>query len=604
MSIEKLKKASLIGLKSERYRTLEALQELGCLHLLPLNAENPGKTDAAFDPLPIEDRNLLNKGLQALRYLRSAPVVRRQVKYPINFDMEKIVDEVLNNCRRQRELSDRIDYLREKHKLLLPWGNFKLPPLDQLGGYRFWFYILPRRHYDALQKLNLPWQIVHSDPSRHWVVILSPEEPPRNLLPVSRIHLGEQSLSETQRKLDEAESKLDQVELEWQYLTRWIMLLEIDLARLEDRAELLNARSQALVMDPLFLIQGWVPENDQSKLKNHSLDNAQALLLEDPEPGQTPPTLMHPPRWASAGSDLVSFYRVPAYEEWDPSLTVFLSFGLFFGIMVGDAGYAALLMLLLGIFWRRMGRNERVKAYRPLLLLLALFTLIWGGLTGSYFGVSPPSNSLLAKLHLLDIRDYNHIMHLCLGVGLLHIAFANLSQIYINRNRLETFIPLGWILVLSGSVTAWISPSSPQIYSGFFIAGGLSIALGAGRHPIHSVKDLPLRMALGTLHLFGFTKLFGDLLSYLRLFALGLATASLAITFNELATEVLSKPTGLSILYAILILLIGHSLNLCLGVIGGIVHGLRLNYIEFFNWGLSKEGHRFKHFNKRSKNHA
>jgi len=97
----------------------------------------------------------------------------------------------------------------------------------------------------------------------------------------------------------------------------------------------------------------------------------------------------------------------------------------------------------------------------------------------------------------------------------------------------------------------------------------------------------------------GITRKFGDLLSYLRLFALGLASASLAATFNGLAMDIHAANTGLGLLFAVLVLVFGHTVTFLLGVMSGVVHGLRLNFIEFFGWGLTEEGYPFKAFAKR-----
>jgi V/A-type H+-transporting ATPase subunit I len=115
------------------------------------------------------------------------------------------------------------------------------------------------------------------------------------------------------------------------------------------------------------------------------------------------------------------------------------------------------------------------------------------------------------------------------------------------------------------------------------------------------VRDLPsalLRLLDGLRALTGVTRVFGDVLSYLRLFALGLASASLALTFNDLARQA-GQVQGLGLLFAILILFVGHLLNLLLALMSGVVHGLRLNYIEFYNWALSGEGYAFKPFRKK-----
>jgi V/A-type H+-transporting ATPase subunit I len=125
-------------------------------------------------------------------------------------------------------------------------------------------------------------------------------------------------------------------------------------------------------------------------------------------------------------------------------------------------------------------------------------------------------------------------------------------------------------------------------------AGGLGVLLFASPD-----RPWPWRLVHGVLAITQVPQAFGDVLSYLRLFALGLATASLAVTFNQLAGDVAAASPGFGMLGALLILLLGHGLNFALAVMSGFVHGLRLNYIEFFNWGLPGEGRPFRPFAKR-----
>ena len=132
------------------------------------------------------------------------------------------------------------------------------------------------------------------------------------------------------------------------------------------------------------------------------------------------------------------------------------------------------------------------------------------------------------------------------------------------------------------------------------LAGGFLIIFLGGC--IGSKKSFPLKILDGLGSLVGVSKLFGDVMSYLRLFALGLASASLAITFNQLAEQVYQTVPGLGLLLSILIVILGHGINLLLAVISGFVHGLRLNFIEFFNWGLTEEGYPFQAFAKKESN--
>jgi V/A-type H+-transporting ATPase subunit I len=128
--------------------------------------------------------------------------------------------------------------------------------------------------------------------------------------------------------------------------------------------------------------------------------------------------------------------------------------------------------------------------------------------------------------------------------------------------------------------------------------GLLAVFAFASERAVRDLRSVLLRLLDGMRALTGVTRVFGDVLSYLRLFALGLASASLALTFNDLAQQA-SQVRGMGLLFAILILLVGHLLNLLLALMSGVVHGLRLNYIEFYNWALSGEGYAFQPFKKK-----
>ena len=132
------------------------------------------------------------------------------------------------------------------------------------------------------------------------------------------------------------------------------------------------------------------------------------------------------------------------------------------------------------------------------------------------------------------------------------------------------------------------------------LVGGIAaIAFLGSARKVDSLKATLLRLFDGLSSLTNITKMFGDVLSYLRLFALGLASASLAVTFNQLAGQVHDAVPGLGLLLSLLVLLLGHGINLGLGIVSGFVHGLRLNFIEFFNWGIEEEGPPFRAFAKK-----
>ncbi len=236
-------------------------------------------------------------------------------------------------------------------------------------------------------------------------------------------------------------------------------------------------------------------------------------------------------------------------------------------------------------------------------------SLAWGVLVGSYFGVAPAPDSFWGRARVLEVGNFDTMMKLSVSIGVLHLVLANAEQAWLNRGRVAMGAPLGWIAALlrADSQCGWAR--RPGRRPGWYPAGagpsrcGLVavFAFSSGR-AVRDLRSGVLRVLDGLQALTNVTRVFGDVLSYLRLFALGLASASLALTFNNLAREA-SSVQGLGLLFALLILLVGHVLNLALSLMSGVVHGLRLNYIEFYNWALSGEGYAFRPFKKRESDH-
>ncbi|MFY9974907.1 MAG: V-type ATPase 116kDa subunit family protein, partial [Chromatiaceae bacterium] len=254
-------------------------------------------------------------------------------------------------------------------------------------------------------------------------------------------------------------------------------------------------------------------------------------------------------------------------------------------------------------FWHRLGQSAGGRRFRVLAATITAASLAWGVLVGSYFGVAPPPDSLLGRLNLLDINDFDTMMRLSIGIGVLHLVLANGVRALGLWPRFSALVPIGWILVAAGGYAAWLvgdAAGSTGTTIAFSTLGlGLLLVFFAGsERAVTGAGSILMRGVDGLVALTQITKIFGDALSYLRLFALGLASASLALTFNDLAQQVGAQVEGLGLLLKILLLLIGHVLNLLLGLVSGVVHGLRLNYIEFYNWALSGEGYPFRPFKK------
>lgn len=594
MAIEPLKRLSLVGLVGHKAECLDRLQDLGCLHLVPL-------VPAPKEPETLPPEHAVD-ARAALRYLEEEPARRRPVRADEGFDMAETVRRVLANKDRLRATQDLRDALAQRVEDLTPWGDFELPPAEALADRRLWFYRVPLPRLEVLVALALPWQVVHRDSRHAYLVVVDAEEPPADALPVPRTHTGSLSLGEVRRQLEAAESALEDIEAERRSLTRWLHLMRAHFARAEDRAVLRHAEVQTLDGDGLFAVQGWVGVSRLPAVEALAAEAGLALLIEDPTPADQPPTLLSNPEPLGAAEDLVGFYQMPAYRSWDPSRVLFFSFALFFAMILSDAGYAAVLGVALLAFWKRLGESAGGRRFRVLAGTIAGASLGWGLLVGSYFGFAPAPDSLLGRLHLLEVDDFDTMMRLSIGIGVLHLVLANGVRALGLWPRLSVLGPLGWILVAIGGYGAWLAgAAAPGAAVAAWWAAGIGLALvfvASSERPITGAGALLLRGIDGLMALTQVTKIFGDVLSYLRLFALGLASASLALTFNGLAKQVGAEVEGLGLLLQILLLTIGHLLNLALGLVSGVVHGLRLNYIEFYNWALSGEGYPFRPFKK------
>jgi V/A-type H+-transporting ATPase subunit I len=425
------------------------------------------------------------------------------------------------------------------------------------------------------------------------------------MLPVPRTHAGEVALEKLTRDLERVELEMEDLVAEQNALSRWINLITRNLAVVEDERALERAARQSREIDTMYVVQGWSPSPDLPALQRLAEAKGIALLQEDPGPDETPPTLMDNPVPFQGGQDLVTFYETPGYRSWDPSWIVASSFAIFFAMILSDAGYALVLAAILFLARNKLGRSAGGRHFRLLMSGVLAVAFVYGVLAGTYFGVEPPQNSLLGALHLVHLQDTASMMTISVVVGCAHLMVANAASSLHASSLAEKMKPIGWIVVILGGLFLFLShgTQAEQVMwkiGSWFIAGGLTlIILFGSNRQVKSFGSALLRLLSGLGSLFDISKIFGDALSYLRLFALGLASATLAITFNQIASQIGKNIPGIGILLAIIILLLGHALNLLLGIVNGFVHGLRLNFIEFFKWAISEEGYPFVAFRKK-----
>ena len=293
-------------------------------------------------------------------------------------------------------------------------------------------------------------------------------------------------------------------------------------------------------------------------------------------------------------------YSHPNHNDFDPSGIVLYCFTVFYGMIIGDAGYG-LVSLALTVFlhWKVKSNSPLWIRFRRLCYLLSFSVLIFGVITASYFGVVLRPDNPLNKLVLLDFgskEGQNQVMLISVIMGMIHISIALAIKFY----RTKDLPTLGWIIVIWGGyflLHSKMGKGEDNPVAMYATIAGLGlVVLFTSNH-----KNPVLRVLIGLNGALGVVQLLADCLSYMRLFALGLATMYMCQTFNMLAEMPYKGLPYVGFIPAILILVSGHAINLLLGIMGGVVHGLRLNFLEWYRWCFEGDGLPFKPFRKIAK---
>lgn len=586
MSIVALKYVLLAGLSADKEAVIRDIQAMGCMELIPL-VKPPQARGVPRRP----------QALEALHFLLSCPRRRQQVTRAPGFDAQAVEAQALQLARRIQDCEDERDALVQRLRDLRPWGRFTFPALSELEGYRLWFYAVPPKLMDQVRANGHVWWLAHCDDKACYVVVVSQDEPAG--MPVPRTHAGSRSPEDLERRLEELTQEIEDLQDQRASLTRWCLLFAKNIGELEDRDARAHAATLLLDQDPVFALAAWAPAEHEQAIRAYARSRGLLCDIRDPADHERPPTLLRNPPPFDAGEALVTFYMTPDYRNWDPSPAVLLSFAVFFAMILADAGYAAVVCVLTAALWKRMARSEQGRRFRRLLTLLSICSLLFGVLVGSYFGMAPAPGSWLHRAAIIDMANINAMMTLSIVIGVVHLIFANVM----NAARLgwtpAALAPLGWALMMLGGALLAGGGIARHILleelGGVMLgAGALAVFAfsGAGKQPL-------ARLLAGLIALTKISGAFGDVLSYLRLFALGLASASLATAFNGMAAQARTVCPNSGLLLALLVLLIGHVLNFVLSLSSAVIHGLRLNLIEFFNWTLTDEGRLFRPFKRK-----
>ncbi len=362
--------------------------------------------------------------------------------------------------------------------------------------------------------------------------------------------------------------------------------------------------------EKVMLVEGWVPEERRAELiayleKSHTL-----YVIQEPEKEEKVPILLKNKKFAKKFEMLGDLYSLPSYKELD--LTPFFApfYVLFFGFCLGDAGYG-ILMAVASLLLKKKVQKE-LKQVMGLVFYLGVSTFFFGVISGVFFGI-PLFDTNLPVYRDLAVRfeqegtDINMLLfNLSLVLGGIQIIFGLILKLINEIRQMGWKFAVGtagWLLLIVGGLT---------IYSYSLLAEIPMVELTTAFHVLLGVsgvmilflnnmtRNVFVNLGAGLWNTYNMiTGILGDMLSYIRLFALGISSAIMGFVFNSLAVEMSGNIPVISILVMVIILLIGHSINLFMSGLGAFVHPMRLTFVEFYkNAGFKGGGKQYQPFKK------
>ncbi|MEX0961572.1 MAG: V-type ATP synthase subunit I [Simkaniaceae bacterium] len=624
-----LKKILFIGAKEDLNTFFSRVQKLGCVEFLSKKKK-------------IDYQDHVHKLVKAIKILKKLPEQKEEVFCPPEEIKEKMKN-VIDLEQRIDQNEERLRLIEAEKALIAPFGDFSIEEiaiLEKETNRQFQFFCMNETKY-------------HEMGAEESFIYVGSEYDMAYFVRFSKVPIKDKNMIEMQFKRSLSELNEDKVKiieetrkarLQLVLQTAFIPSFRVELIQSLNEAHLYEAKEEAVshLDDILFTSEAYLPVSQTKRVLNELGGLAVHFEEVEVEAEEKLPTHMENKGLNRIGEDLVHVYDTPATTDRDPSGWVFWAFILFFAMIVSDGGYG-FLYLTLGLILKFKVKKWQgsLKRLSTLIISLGLGCTLWGIATSSYFGIDlKPTNKLtqfslihhlvekkaayhmekrddvyeewvnkipdlasaktgeefllkgklmkegVLKYVVIDEFNQNLFLEFSLLIGVIHIALSLFR--YLRRDIAN----LGWISFMIGGYLFFPSmlkatslfhflhvidkQSAKEIgYQMLFFGIGFSVITALIQHRLKGIAEITKVI-----------QIFSDVLSYLRLYALGLAGMIMASTFNSIGG-------GAQFFFGVFILLIGHAVNMTLGIMGGVIHGLRLNFLEWYHYSFDGGGKLF-----------
>ena len=593
----------------EKESFLEQLQELGVVDIS--RSEKPVDQDSSEMLFKATRAKKVLEYLEGIDYSKDADF-EAVSKATVTVDDDAV--SYVEQCRnRLVELNSSLNEAEKQMKARLPWGSYDKKALDSLSdlGYKVRFYSVDKKRFEQQWAELYPLQVIEEDEKKVWFVTVAPKSEEYSF-PVQEMAAPDGTYAEAAAAA--ARIREDIILAKAGILNAKDYIPAIKEACNNDLVELdrylADSAGQNAADDLLTVFTGFAPVENEAEL-SEAFDKMGVLYIKEEAVEEDNPPIKLKNNWFSRQFEsFTGMYGMPVYSEFDPTSIVAPFYLLFFAMCLGDAGYGIVLLLFGLMLNRGWVKFAMFDGLGTIISILGAGTVVVGTVLGTFFGMSLAeaawvpqwlkSCMIVGEVEVPGMGMFNVQMLLALAIGVFHICLAMTVKAigYTKRFGFRANVSTwGWLLLIVGGLILailgagkFIAPEAVKwavIVIGTLSALGIYIFNTPGQNPLINIGAGlwdTYNMATGIL---------GDVLSYIRLFALGLAGGMLGQAFNNLAEMVRGDNVITWIPFA-LILLFGHVLNILMSSLGAFVHPLRLTFVEYFkNAGYEGKGAKY-----------
>ena len=604
--ITKMKKLTFLVYHKEYEEFLNSLRELGVVHIVE-------KQQGAADNTELQENiRLFNRLAATLKLLQNQKHEKNAVIATEGGTATRgmqVLDEVDALQTEHGKLSQQLQSYAKEKEVLEVWGNFEPTGIQKLkdAGYIIGFYSCSEGNYKEEWETEYNAMIVNRISSKVFFVTVTKAGQEVDL-DVEQAKLPAYSLSRLEALYDTTEQAIEGNEKKLVALSETdIPSLKAALKELQSQIEFSKVvlSSEQTAGDKLMLIEGWAPAYSKVEIEAYLNDAHVYYEITDPMPGDNVPIRLNNKGFFAWFEPICKLYMLPKYNELD--LTPFFApfFMVFFGLCLGDSGYG--LFLFLGATAYRLLAKKvtpSMKSIISLIQVLSASTFFCGLLTGTFFGANIYDLDwpIVQRLKHAVLMDNNDMFRLSLILGVIQILFGMVLKA-VNQTIQFGFkyaiATIGWIILLVSTAVSALFSSSELLSMGGTAYKVVLCISGAMIFLFNTPgKNIFMNIGLGLWDSYNMvTGLLGDVLSYVRLFALGLSGGILAGVFNSLAVGMSPDNVIAGPIVMVLIFVIGHAINMFMNVLGAMGHPMRLTFVEFFkNSGYEGGGKEYKPF--------